>query len=198
VWLALTFAFGAFLPGVIAFILAVLLAAYKIFRPNIYIHNLTEMFIYGGIAAIFVPVLNVASAAVLLILISIYDAYAVWKSKHMIKLAKFQTQSKVFAGLFIPYMKKTKTKPKAAKIVKQKKIKTAILGGGDIAFPLLFAGAVLKTTPFLTTLIIPVAVTTSLLFLFLKSEKGKFYPAMPFLSVGCFVGYGIIALINLL
>lgn len=200
VLLALTVAFAAFLPAAIAFPLGILLAAYKVFRPNLYIHNLTEMFIYGGIAAIFTPVLGIFSASLLLLLISLYDAYAVWKSKHMIALAKFQAAQKVFAGLFIPYGKSAvASAPSPRKEIRMQgrhtHQKTAILGGGDIAFPLLFAGAVMKTTPFWPTLLIPLTVTGALLLLFLKSEKGKFYPAMPFLSAGCFVGYGIILLL---
>jgi len=30
-----------------------------------------------------------------------------------------------------------------------------------------------------------------LFILLTKGEKNKFYPAMPFISAGCFVGYGI-------
>jgi len=197
VLLALTVAFAAFLPAAIALPLGVLLAAYKVYRPNLYIHNLTELFIYGGIAAIFTPVFSVFSASLLLLLISVYDGYAVWKSKHMIALAKFQTEQKVFAGLFIPYGRPRAQAQPARKEMRagHPQQRTAILGGGDIAFPLIFAGAVMKSASFWLTLIIPLAVTAALLLLFLRSEKGKFYPAMPFLSAGCFVGYGIMLLL---
>ena len=75
-----------------------------------------------------------------------YDAYSVWKSKHMIKMAKFQAKSKVFAGLLVPYKKNREESklPKKGK-VSFKGVKTAILGGGDVAFPLLFIGAVMKS-----------------------------------------------------
>ena len=131
------------------------------------------------------------------LLISAYDIYAVWKSKHMVTLAKFQTSSKVFAGLSIPYkMPKKEAKKKTGKVVKIEKIKTAILGGGDIAFPLIFAGVVMKQVGFLTSLIIPVFVSAALLILFIKSKKDRFYPAMPFLSFGCLVGYGFVLLLG--
>lgn len=200
--ICLIVAFKAFLPQIIAAILALTLAGYKIFKPNILIHNITELFIYGGLAAIFVPIINVFWVFLLLIAISIYDMIAVWKSKHMIKLAKFQARSKIFAGLFIPY-KIPKRIKKPVKL-KRAKIKTAILGGGDIGFPLFFAGAVLKelalvetpSSAFLKSLIIPITVSIALLILLLKAKKEKFYPAMPFLTLGCLVGYGILLLIN--
>ena len=200
--ITLVVAFKTFMPEIIAAILAVMLAGYKIFKPNIFVHNITELFIYGGLAAIFVPIINIFSVFMLLALISAYDMIAVWKSKHMVSLAKFQTKTKVFAGLLLPY-KMPKRIPKGVP-VKKEKVKTAILGGGDIGFPLIFAGVVMKglmlTNPewigFLKALIIPVFVSISLLFLLAKSQKNKFYPAMPFLSIGCIIGYGVLLLIN--
>ena len=96
----------------------------KIFKPNFWIQNLTELFIYGGLAAIFVPFFNIWSVSILLILIALYDAYAVWKSKHMITLAKSQMEAKVFSGLLIPYSIGRKVKGKiivpASKVIFQK------------------------------------------------------------------------------
>ena len=175
----LLIAFGSFLQGFIAFILAIILAILKIFKPNVYIHNFTELFTYGGLAAIFVPVLNVLSVTILLIAISIYDMIAVWKTKHMVSMAKFQAKAKIFAGLLIPY----------------KKGRTAVLGGGDIGFPLLFSGVILKTNDFLSASIVILSVAIALLLLFIFGKKDKFYPAMPYLTGGCFAGYLITLLI---
>ena len=205
VTICLAISFSAFMGEMIALGLAILLGLYKIFKPNVLVHNVTEIFIYGGLAAIFVPIMNMFAIIMLLLLISVYDMYAVWKSKHMIKLAQFQSSTKVFAGLSIPYKlpKKGEIKKVAKKDVKVKKgVKTAILGGGDIGFPLMFAGVVMKELlslnvemAFLKVMIIPIATTIALSILFIKSEKNKFYPAMPFLTIGCFVGYGILLLI---
>lgn len=199
----MTIAFAAFIPQTIAAILAFILALIKIYKPTTVIQNLTEIFIYGGLAAIFVPVINIFAIFMLLILISIYDIIAVKHTKHMIKLAKFQTKSKIFAGLLIPYkLGKGKVMPKE-KAVKEKGGKIAVLGGGDIGFPLLFAGVVMKDLMlknpeligFLKALIIPVFVSLALLYLLAKGEKNKFYPAMPYLTVGCVIGYLIVLLL---
>ena len=45
--ITLWFAFGAFINQLIALILAVFLGIYKIFRPNVIVQNLTELFVYG-------------------------------------------------------------------------------------------------------------------------------------------------------
>jgi presenilin-like A22 family membrane protease len=191
--LCLSIAFNAFMNTILAIVLGILFAMYKIFRPAVIVHNFTELFIYGGLVAIFVPVLNVFWAFMLLLVISAYDMFAVWKSRHMIKMAKAQTQAKIFAGLFIPYGAGC-VKARAVNTAKKPKVvrgdvKTAILGGGDIGFPLLFAAVVMKEIGFMNALIIPVCVTVALFFLFMISKKGRFYPAMPFLTIGCIVGY---------
>ena len=103
---------------------------------------------------------------------------AVWYTKHMIKLAKFQTSLKVFAGLLIPYDKK----------------RAAILGGGDIGFPLLFTVVIYKSLgP--SALVIPLFVALSLFLLLVYGKKNRYYPAMPYLSAGCLAGYFVTHLI---
>jgi len=204
--MTLSIAFSAFINRYIALLLGLILAGYKIFKPNVIIHNFTEVFVYGGLAAIFVPVMNLFAVVALLILISIYDFIAVFKIKHMVTMAKFQTKAKVFAGLLIPYEREKKGKKITKGVKVKKKVRTAILGGGDIGFPLIFAGVVMKGlmlensfgVGFLKTLIIPLFVSGALFLLFVKGQKNKFYPAMPFLTVGCFVGYGVLLLVNLL
>jgi len=188
----LTYAFGAFIPGNPAMILAAVLAYLKIFKKNIFIHNLTELFVYAGLASVFVPMknLDVSAMVIILLFISAYDVYAVWKSKHMVKMAKYQTKMNVFAGILLPYelVKKAEKGKKGLK----KKVKHAVLGGGDIGFPLMFTGVVMKGVGLAKAFIITPFVTLSLLGLLLLAEKNKFYPAMPVLTAGCLIGYGAV------
>lgn len=183
------------LAEAIALPLALLLTYYKIFKRDILLHNFSELFIYGGIASVFVSFLNVYAALFLLFAISVYDIYAVWHSKFMVKMAKFQINKlKIFTGFFVPYMnKETLAKLKEMKKTKGKNMKKvsvslAILGGGDVAFPLIFAGTVLLAYGFVNALIVVLSTALALLFLLAFSEKGKFYPAMPFLTAGCILG----------
>ncbi len=209
VWMTCYITLGVFIDAAIALVICFFLAFFKVWRPNIWAHNLTELFIYAGIAIIFVPLLDIVWVTLLLLAISAYDMFAVWRSGHMISLAKFQTKSRAFAGIMLSY--KAKAQEKIKKTAKTSKVKTktmeeksearnAILGGGDIAFPLIFAGVVMdgmiwsgiaKTAAFLYALITPVIVAISLLGLLMLAKKDRFYPAMPFLTAGCLVGYGI-------
>lgn len=201
--ISLTVALAAFLPPWLAGIIAFGAGCWKIFRPQFWVQNLTELFIYGGLAAIFVPLFNLMSISILLVLIAGYDAYAVWKSKHMITLAKSQTKAKVFAGLLIPYSlnlgkMNEKIKGNMKKIhLPTIKTKIAVLGGGDMGFPLLVAGVVLKEWGLWEAMIIPFFALAGLSFLLWKGEQKKFYPAMPFIGAGCFLGLGVVWVMRL-
>ncbi|MEK6888763.1 MAG: presenilin family intramembrane aspartyl protease [Nanoarchaeota archaeon] len=179
---------------------ALILAYFKVFRRNIIVHNLTELLIYPGIAAIFVPLLNVGTAVLLFIIFSAYDMYAVWHAKFMQKMAHYQINKvKVFSGFFVPYLSKKdklllKEAEKSGK-KKEVKVSVAILGGGDIVFPIILAGTVLNSLGLFASLLVSIGATIALAFLLYKSEKGKFYPALPFISVGCFVALAIAYLI---
>lgn len=200
---------GNVFPGpvqMLTLILALPFAFYKIYERNIIVHNFSELLVYPGIAAVFVPILNIWAAIVLLVAIAFYDMYAVWRSGFMQRMAKFQINNlKIFAGFFLPYVKgqdkakieklriKLKEIPEneRTKAVDNAKIKVnlAILGGGDVAFPLIFAGVVLRASGLVPALSIVLFSTLSLLLLFVFAKKGKFYPAMPFLSTGCIIGW---------
>ncbi len=213
--MTLAIAFAAFLKPVIAGILALGIAIWRMLRPNPIVHNVSEVFVYGGLAAFMVNIFNLFAAFMLLILISIYDYIAVYRTKHMVKLAEFQSSSRIFAGLFIPYNNQKMPKgrliqEKSSKYPKEKpkgsfapKGSVAVLGGGDIGFTLIFAGVVMKglmlqetvLAGFLKTLIIPVFASAALSYLLIKGQQNKFYPAMPVLSLGCFVGYLVVWLI---
>jgi presenilin-like A22 family membrane protease len=197
------FSFRILNSSIIALGIGIILAYFKVFQRNIILHNLTELLIYPGIAAVFANILNVFTLIILLILIAAYDVWAVWHSGIMQKMAKYQMENvKVFSGFFIPYAsKKIKDKIKLLKqkyqnrnipntTIKKNKIKInlAILGGGDIIFPIISAGVILKIWGFVPALIIILFSFLALLYLFIFAKKKKFYPAMLYLSPGIILG----------
>lgn len=205
----------------IAWIIAAGLSYWKIFYTNIYIHNFTEVLMYAGIAVMLVPILDVGTMFIVLAIFSAYDMYAVWKSKHMIKLAEFTAEANVFPGISIPYRAekgKTTIRMKSSRKFKvqgshhNSKEKVGILGGGDVVFPLFFSGTIMtaliqgnlpgavisamsKSTAFLYTLIPVATVLIALFLLFTLGKSNRFYPAIPFITAGCLTGYGILLLI---
>lgn len=226
VWITVAVALGSFFSEATAFTIALLLALWKVFKPNMVVYNIAEILMYSGMAMLLAPILyipdqtseimSVLPALVLLLIISIYDMIAVWKSRHMVKMAKFITSSNSFAGIVVPYDTQEKTVtmelPKGSvkehNLKSSSKHKNAILGGGDITFPLLFGGAVLQsrtielvkagmplqqavTQSFFPVLLIGLGATVAIAGLFFFAKKDKFYPAMPFVTAGCLVGWAV-------
>jgi len=170
------------------------IAYIKTQRKSAIIHNVSELFIYSGLAVIFVDVLKVPSALLLLVLISLYDMYAVWKSQHMVTLAKFQADSGVFAGLMIGKSPEKKiSKKSTSKTKKTTESTMAVLGGGDIGFPLLFSATVMKSQGIIPAIVISVTTTIALGLLLFLAKKDRFYPAMPYITMGALVGMALLA-----
>jgi len=214
--LGLAIAINAFImkipyAAIISIIIAIPLGIIKIFQRNMYVHNLTELLIYPGIATVFIPILNIWAMVILLIIISLYDMWAVWHVGFMQKMAKFQIQKlKLFSGFFVPYVRKedrlliksvrasSKSNKQKENSLKKVKVNLAILGGGDVVFPIILAGIVLRTLGLWQAVTISVGATIALAYLFYRSEKGKFYPAMPFISAGCFIALAIVYVLKLI
>jgi presenilin-like A22 family membrane protease len=195
--------------GYLAFILATGLAFLKVFKPTNKIHNITEVLIYPGVAAVFVPILGIFSVLFLLILISIYDMWAVWHSGIMQKMAKYQMEEVgIFGGFLIPSLTKKQKeeireyklqKTKNLKKLKKMKVQLAMLGGGDVIFPIITAGVFMTIfNSIIPALFIIFGALAGLTYLLSVSEKKKFYPAMPFISGGIFISLAIWYLISLI
>lgn len=168
---------SAFIKPWIAIILSLVIVVMKMKERDIYIHNLGEILVYGGVVALFAPILNFWTALILLILMSIYDYIAVFITKHMINLAKMQGELGIFSGLMV-----------------RNKDEIAILGGGDIAFTLLFAVVVLKQFGMISALLSIYGSALFITILMIIGKKKKYYPAMPFVTAGSLLGF-IISLI---
>ncbi len=202
-------------PVMLASLIGFLFAVLKFLKPNIIIHNITEVFIYSGIAVLLVPILDLTWGALLLVAISVYDYIAVFKSRHMVTMARFQSSGSMFAGLSIPYSTESglpvmgDLRPLdgegAPPPEGEPDMKTAILGGGDIAFPLIFSGAVMQelvkkrsvalSSALPLALVVSLCAAVALFWLLMAGKKDRFYPAMPFISAGCFLGTALVLLV---
>jgi len=167
-----TISLSSFINFYYAVFISACLLLLKFVSNDDFLHNMLELLVYGGIAVVVIPLLSPVSAILLLIIISIYDFIAVYFSKHMIILAKTQFALNIFSGLQI------RTGGKGA-----------ILGGGDIAFPLILAGVMLRDYSAINAILIIYGSLIGLTILILTGEDDKFYPAMPFITMGCLFGY---------
>jgi presenilin-like A22 family membrane protease len=199
IMIAIAIFFNTFFPDekyfqYFALIFAFPLAIVKVFKRNFLIHNLTELVIYPSIAAVFVSILNFWTVLIILVLISLYDMWAVWHSGIMQKMAKYQiNELKIFSGFFVPYLSKKvkmelKELPKSKLKNKKVKASVAILGGGDVVFPIITSGVMLYQFGFMAALCVIIGATLGIGYLLFAAEKKKFYPAMPFITGGIFLG----------
>jgi len=116
-------------------------------------------------------------------------------------MAKYQINKlKIFAGFFVPYASKKvraeiKKTPKKELAKKRVGINLAILGGGDVVFPIITAGVMLKTVGIGAALLVVLGAAIGLGFLFYYAKKKKFYPAMPFITAGMFLSMIVSAIV---
>jgi len=161
-----------FIGDILALIVAVVITVIRLKEGDLYVHNLSEILLYGGLAALFAPLFDITTILILLLIISIYDYAAVFITKHMIALAKSEASSNIFTGLLV-----------------RNADEQAILGGGDVAFTLLFAVVIGNERGLIYSFLTVYLVTAALLGLIILGKRGKFYPAMPILSIGCSLSY---------
>jgi len=198
--------FGTFFlqfSEILSILFALLLAYYKIYKREIIVHNLTEIFIYPGIIILFLPIVNIIIVIALLLLMSIYDFIAVFRTKHMQQMAKFMIKDiRAFTGIMLPYLSKKekdrivvlKDKKRAKRDIKVR-VNLAVLGGGDIAFPMLFSSVVFLSYGLASSIFIIAFATIALFALLSLGEKGKAYPALPPIAIGSLIGFLISLLI---
>jgi len=163
---------SALMSTIEAFILSALIIIIKKSTDDNYFGNISELIIYPSIAIMLLPFLNVFSAILLLLVISFYDVFAVYYSKHMITMAKTQMETNIFSGI---------------RIVSKKE--SAIVGGGDIAFIMLLVCAVFRDYGLISSVFSATFSAIGLLLLLVLADKKKFYPAMPFLSISSVIGF---------
>lgn len=177
--------------------ISAIFAYLKVYKRNLIVHNLSEIFIYPGISVIFVQYLTPISLVFVLIAISVYDLWAVWKSGIMQKMAKYQMDNlKVFSGFMVPQLskaQKARIKKYTPEEKKTKKInvKVAILGGGDVVFPIITSGIFLINYGITSAIFTLIGATLGLSYIFFFGKKEKPYPAMPFITAGIFISIAL-------
>ena len=122
--------FSVFLPEWIALILAVAIVLLRVvYRKNIWSKNISSVLATAGAGALIGIALGIIPVIVFIVLLSIYDFIAVFKTKHMVTLAKGITQKNLSFTFALPT-----------------KEHTFELGTGDLVIPLTFAVSVLGVT----------------------------------------------------
>jgi len=159
---------------------------------TVWVHDVLIILGLAGTAGFFGLGFTPPAVIVLLLVFSVYDFVAVYKTKHMVLMAKDMIEKGVVLGFIIPE-KLTHLKDKLSRVKQQGDF--MILGGGDVVFPALLAVSVIPSG-FLKALIITLFTLAGVFFskfLFLKHKeadgRSEPIPALPTISLFAIVGY---------
>lgn len=168
-------------------IMAVILAYWLIFR-NILMHDIMLVLVISGLSVILGFDLDIKSAIIILILIAVYDFWAVYKTKHMVKMFKGMAEKKVHFALIIPSEYKGLFN-KVKDVIPQTQF--MFVGTGDIAIPAIFIVTCLKIN-LLTSLITALGAIMGFIFLyilFVTQKERAPMPGLPPIVLGTLLGF---------
>jgi presenilin-like A22 family membrane protease len=177
-----------------ALILVLFLAFLWIKMPSIFVHDLLLISGMAGISGSFGLQLTPEVVAILLVIFSVYDIIAVYKTKHMVKMAKAMAEVGALPGLILP-SKISELNTHIEKI--QLGGKFMILGGGDIVFPLLFSVSALQDG-IIQSIMVALFALLGLLasfWIFFQQKERQAIPALPPIALFSIIGYLISNLI---
>ncbi len=175
--------YSFFLSIVVSLAMLILFVRY----PEWYVIDAFGIFLAGGIAAIFAISLSTWLIVFLLVLLAAYDAVSVYKTKHMISLAKSVTSSNLPLLMIFP---KTRNFSYLERQDIDSEEKDAIyMGLGDAIIPaILVAHAYMQSwVAFILTFTGTFIGYAILMHLIKKGPQ----PGLPYLNAGAIMGYAI-------
>lgn len=171
-----------------------------LFKQNWIVLNISGILTSAGLASIWGVDLGVYTAVILLVIFAIYDYIAVYKTKHMLEIARASTSSNMPMFFVVPerggFDMKDVDIDKPSDGEEGERRGAIMLGFGDIAIPnvmvissFLYGGTMLFfLLPLLGGIIAMFA-----LFSFIKRPA----PGLPFLNTGVLIGFGIALLLRI-
>lgn len=198
------FVFWVDIPLTLTLITTGTLTALLYFRPEWYVIDSLGLIMGAGIAAIFGLSMGILPVLILLIVLAVYDAISVYKTKHMISLASGVMKMKMPVMLVVPdNLKYTFTKEKGIiqDVDKRKKRDAMFIGLGDLIIPgilpvsaslYLEPVSVMGTSgPLLVALGSTIGAVIGLLILMRYVLKGNPQAGLPLLNSGAILGFVI-------
>ncbi|MEM1514271.1 MAG: presenilin family intramembrane aspartyl protease PSH [Candidatus Thermoplasmatota archaeon] len=174
-------AFFHFINREYSFIFAIIFSIFMIFMliryRRWYIINIFGILLASGITAIFSS-LPIAYIIILLLVLAIYDFISVYKTKHMIKLAKNALSSNLPILLVFP------------KRLRKYRKDSMYMGLGDVVIPgMLITASYINSGLNALIFTLSGAIFGLAILLFFASRSPQ--PGLPFLNSGAIVGYAI-------
>jgi len=151
--------------------------------------NLVGILTTVGIALIFGLSLTLLPIVVLLSLFAIYDAIAVYMSKHMVYLADSAIEHKLPAMFVVPAKKGYSFKKASGKPIKNRGEREAYyMGYGDVLIPGILVVAAERNFGMVAGIFTLLGALAAMLLLFVMVNTGKPQPGLPYLNAGALAG----------
>lgn len=182
-----------FLSDTLSFVFSLLLIVFYIFYPYVWLHNLILIFTLPGIAAILGSSVSPKTAVFLLIFMSIYDYVAVYRTKHMVKMAKAMISGRaIFAMIYPEHWHGFKSHIREAYPGEG----FMMLGTGDFVFPILMATSAYTVSAAAAWTVLAFSLLGLLLMhlIFMSQKVRRPMPALPPLAASAIIGF-IVAII---
>src|SRR3989344_1464402 len=177
-----------FLSNVWSLIFSLLLVTTYGFYPYVWFHNLVLILTLPGIAAVLGASLTPYAAAILLIFMSVYDYIAVYKTKHMVKMAKAMIAGRaIFAMIYPEHWHGFKSHLNEAHPGEG----FMMLGTGDFVFPIIMATSAYSISTLAAWTVLAASLfgllLMHLIFTFQKVRRPM--PALPPLAAFAILGF---------
>ena len=153
-----------------------------------YMVNLVGILTTVGIALIFGLSLTLLPIIILLSLFAIYDAIAVYMSKHMVYLADSAIEHKLPAMFVVPSKKGYSFKKASGKSVKGGEREAYYMGYGDVLIPGILVVAAERNFGMVAGIFTLLGALAAMLLLFAMVNTGKPQPGLPYLNAGALAG----------
>ena len=195
--------FYGFVTDVVANILSLAISTAFIlillFYPEWYVIDLSAIILSIGAVTIFGISISPYLVIPLLIVLALYDAISVYKTKHMIDLADTIVDLKLPVLFIIPYKIRYRFRKQVGglkKQVKRKERDALFVGVGDVVIPgILVISAYSFTSSLEISLSVVAGIITGFICLMVFPSKDKPHAGLPFLNTGAIIGYILSSLI---
>ena len=174
----------------LGFFLALILTAWKMYRPTILSQDVAAVISGAGVGAILGASLGVIPSIVFMLILSVYDFVSVFITKHMVHMAKALTERPTSFTIAAPHEFKTMTYSPTKSKRSKKRIHVFQLGVGDMVIPLMFAVSVLNRFGIVSSIasIVGSAIALLSLIYFIK-KRPQPLPALPFITFGTLAAF---------
>ena len=187
---------------VLSIVVAAMMIVALVKYPEWYIIDLTGIVVGVGAIGLFGISLSILLVILLLIVLAVYDAISVYKTKHMIDLADAVMDLKLPVMMVVPKIRSysliKETKGLKEKIEEKQEREAFFLGLGDIVMPGMLVVSVFQNVPdngFLAALGVMIGTLVGFAVLMAVVLKGKPQAGLPFLCSGAILGYVVTSLL---